>query len=81
MEKLTSTERENTRHDWSKEDYAEYRRKLVRECQRRRRERAREEGMCSICAAYPAEYGRKTCQKCFMRAVVWQAKHKGAKNG
>lgn len=72
MEKLTSTEK--TYHDWSVENYGEYRRKLVRESQRKRREKARSLGLCIICATNPSLTGYSTCQKCYARVRIWQYK-------
>ena len=65
------------RHDWTKEDYGEYRKRIVRESQRRRRAKAKEEGKCSICATYPADPGRKTCRYCYDRVVEWNNKNRG----
>ena len=68
---------ENKRHDWSKEDYIEYRRKINREAQRKRRALAKKNGMCSICGNYAPEKGKKTCQYCISRVVEWQKRGKG----
>lgn len=81
MSESTSTEKNLVYHDWTKEDYGEYRRKMCRESQRKRRAKARLNGMCSICCKYPAIEGYKTCQDCYSRVRVWQAKHKGGNNG
>lgn len=72
MEESTLTERENTRHDWSKEDYKEYRRAVVRKAQHKRRAKAREQGLCGICAKNPAVKGRSTCEQCYSRVLKWQ---------
>ena len=46
------------------EEYKEKRRKAARECQRRRRAAAREQGLCTICCNELPETGHKTCKKC-----------------
>lgn len=65
------------RHDWNKEDYTEYRRKICRESQRKRRRLAVEKGLCSICATYPAREVKLTCEYCNDRAIAW--KNRGGK--
>ena len=45
-------------------EYKEHRRKSARECQRKRRIRAKEQGLCSICCNEIPETGYKTCKKC-----------------
>lgn len=74
MEELTSTKKNLIRHNWSVEDHGEYRRKLSRESQRKRRSGAREKGLCIMCVKSPREFGRSTCQKCYERVLIWQYK-------
>ncbi len=50
-------------------EYKERRRKSTRECQRRRREKAKQNGVCSICCKNPARPGKKTCDICLARAM------------
>lgn len=76
MSELILTEKPPVKHDWSKEDYAEYRRKVVRECQKRRRAKAKAQGMCSICCKRPVVIGYQTCSDCYLRVRIWQAKQK-----
>lgn len=76
MSESTLTEKPPVSHDWTKEDYAEYRRKLCRESQRKRRAAAREKGYCVICANRPALEGYATCQQCYERVRLWQKEHK-----
>lgn len=52
------------RHDWSVEDYTEYRNGIVRASQKRRRAAAMAVGMCRICCIRAAREGRTTCQGC-----------------
>lgn len=70
MDELTSTER--VRHDWSKEDYKEYRRAVVQKAQHKRRAKAREQGLCGICAKNPAMEGKAECEECYARVLKWQ---------
>ena len=65
------------KHDWSVEDYAEYRKKLVRESQRRRRARAKENGMCPMCCVRPARKGKTTCEECGKYAKDYAKWRKG----
>ena len=55
-------------HDWTVEDYEEYRRDIVRRSQAKRRRMAKRDGMCSICCIRQARPGRKTCVECNERA-------------
>ena len=48
------------------------RRKIVRESQRRRRERAKEKGMCIICCIRLPEDGYKTCRECIERVKNYE---------
>ena len=70
------------KHDWSVEDYDEYRKNLVNSCQRVRRERAKANGLCSICCIRPARKNKKTCQVCSDRANRYGKEHyrKGSKD-
>lgn len=52
------------RHDLSVEDYHEWRNGVVSECQKRRREKAKEKGLCRICCIREAREGRTTCYEC-----------------
>lgn len=52
------------KHDWDVEDYKEYRRGVMRNCQRRRREQAREKGLCIICCKRETRAGMVTCGFC-----------------
>ena len=63
-------------HDWSVEDYEEYRRTLSRESQRRRREFAQANGLCIICCRNPARPNLKTCADCSQRAQTFITKRK-----
>ncbi len=76
MEESTSIKKPLIKHDWSKEDYAEYRRKIVRESQRKRREQAKEQGLCQICAKNLPRIGYTTCEQCYIRVLKWQEKRK-----
>lgn len=55
---------EKKKHDWKKENYEEYREKIVRESQKRRRERAKAQGKCIICCREQADQGKTTCKSC-----------------
>ncbi len=46
------------------DEYREYRRKICRESQRKRRIKAREDGICIICCKRPVRDGRSTCTEC-----------------
>ena len=48
------------------EEHKEYRRKIVRESQRKRRMLTREQGLCTICCNDLPEPGYKTCKRCRM---------------
>lgn len=52
------------KNEMSAEEYLEYRRKICRESQRRRRIVAKANGICIICCKRPAREGRKTCAEC-----------------
>lgn len=62
-------------------EYIEYRRKMARESQRKRRIRAKEQGLCSICVKNPATEGYATCEQCYARVRIWQVKHKESNHG
>ena len=79
MDGLTSTKKPLIYHDWSKEDYTEYRRKINREAQRKRRAKARENGYCVICAKNFTEYGYYTCNECLTRVKKCQSKKRRTK--
>ena len=49
------------------EDYRDYRRAVVREPQKRRRMKAAEDGLCTICCLNAPEDGRRTCKACRIR--------------
>ena len=76
MDESTSTEK-----GLSFEEKKERRLKQIRECQRRRRANAKENGKCGVCAKNPVMPGYKTCKACNNRAKVWQAQHKGDNHG
>ena len=76
MSESILTVKNPVKHDWNVEDYDEYRRKLCRESQRKRRAKAKENGMCGICCKNPALEGYSTCQKCYARVRLWQRNHK-----
>lgn len=67
MDESISTKKPLIKHDWNKEDYIEYRRKLCRESQKKRRQKAKEEGKCVICVRNLAEHGYSTCAECLAR--------------
>lgn len=49
------------------DNYLEYRRAVIRESQRRRRQEAKEKGLCSICCLNIPDEGHVTCKPCRMR--------------
>ena len=49
------------------ENYIDYRRAVIRESQKRRRMKAAEDGLCTICCRNIPEAGHKTCRACRMR--------------
>ena len=53
-----------TKHDWTVEDHAEYRRAVVRQSQKKRRALAKAAGLCSICGSRVRASGRLTCDIC-----------------
>lgn len=61
----------------TQEEYKEKRRKIVRESQRRRRERAREQGLCPICMKNLPEIGYGTCRECRIRISKYHERKKG----
>ena len=64
------------KHDWSKEDYRLYRNKMCAESQRKRREKAKAAGLCTICCCKPARAGMVTCRECSMRSASNAAKRR-----
>ena len=76
MSESTLTKKPPVSHDWTKEDYGEYRKEMSRYSQRKRRAAAREKGYCVICASRPAQEGYATCQQCYARVRLWQKNHK-----
>lgn len=60
-----------TKHDWTVEDYAEYRRAMVRQSQRKRRTLAKAVGLCSICCSRVHAPGRVTCDECNNRVKAY----------
>ncbi len=66
---MMDAEKEPIRHDRTKESYRAYRNALCRKAQRKRRELARKNGLCSICCKNPARPERLTCQTCTDRAT------------
>lgn len=79
MDESTSTEKTLIHHDWDKEDYGEYRRKIVRESQRKRRAKARTQGLCLICAKNPAAEGYTACAECYSRVLKWHGRQRNEK--
>ena len=69
-------ESDNIQHDWSKEDYKEYRRKICRESQRKRRKKAAEIGLCHICGSKQPIPGKMTCKDCLDRVKNWQKENR-----
>jgi len=53
----------------------ETRRKQIRESQRKRRERSRLLGLCTICGKVKADPGRVTCSNCRKIIVNARSKH------
>ena len=51
------------------EEYQEYRRKVVRASQKKRRALAKERGLCSICCLRVPDRGRVTCAECRERII------------
>ena len=49
------------------ENYIDYRRAVVRESQKRRRMKAAEDGLCTICCLNIPDDGHRTCKACRMR--------------
>lgn len=68
---------EPIKHNWSKEDYKEYRRYIVRQAQRRRRLKAREEGICPTCFHNVLTDGRSVCAECSKRIAdrAWERRN------
>ena len=60
------------KHDWTVESYEEYRSRIVRESQQRRRWRARMQGLCPICAMRKPTGWQKTCEVCRDRIKAYQ---------
>ena len=74
---MKGTQKAPMKHNWNEEDYAEYRREVVRESQRRRREKAKREGLCPICFTRQLPVGRGTCEYCSKRVAdrAWEKRH------
>lgn len=68
--------RELTQHDWEKEDWKEYHRKICREAQKKRRALAAEKGLCRICGYKQPIPGKKTCKDCLDRVKKWQRENR-----
>lgn len=64
------------RHDWTREDFTEYRRAMCRIAQQKRRKSAKKRGLRSICAVNPARPGMKTCGKCGDRSIEYAKKRR-----
>jgi len=69
-------DKNSIKHDWTIKDYREYRRKLCRESQRKRRERAMAGGFCRICCVKPAVHGHVTCEACASYAREYQRRNR-----
>ena len=65
-----------TKHDWTIEDRAEYRRAIVRESQRKRRALAKAVGLCTICGSRVHAFGRVTCEQCGNYAKEYQRRRR-----
>lgn len=52
------------KHDWSVENYREYRNEIVRKAQAKRRQSAKQAGKCICCCARKASKNHVTCKKC-----------------
>lgn len=63
------------KHDWTVEDYDEYRRDIVRRSQAKRREKAKELGLCPICCKATPEEGKTSCEVCCKRARDYAHEH------
>lgn len=68
--------KESTKHDWTVEDYAEYRRAVVRQSQRKRRALAKAVGLCSICCSRMHAPGRVTCDECNNRVKAYNRRRR-----
>lgn len=68
-------------HDWTIEDYDAYRREVVRKSQARRRDRAREKGLCIICCIREPRPDLKTCEICGKRVNDYNKKVYAQRNG
>lgn len=68
--------RELIRHDWTKEDWSEYRKKINRESQRKRRMIAAKKGLCRMCGSKQPLPGKKTCKDCLDRVKQWQKENR-----
>lgn len=64
------------RHDWTREDFTEYRRTMRRIAQRKRRKTAKKNGMCVMCCKTKARPGMKTCGKCGERSAEYAKKQR-----
>lgn len=64
-------------HVWDDEGYQNYRRRLVRESQKKRRLIAEKEGRCISCCINDADPGRKTCAACRKRIADAKRKRNG----
>ena len=58
------------------EEYREKRRKASRECNRYRREIAKQSGLCAICCRNKPKPGRATCEECLARIKASNARRK-----
>lgn len=74
---MKGTIKEPIKHNWEEEDYKDYRREVVRESQGRRRQKAREDGLCPICCLRVPPIGRKTCEACreLIANRAWEKRH------
>ena len=74
---MKGTAKKPMKHDWEKESYEEYRREIVRDSIRKRREKARKEGLCPICMKRLPPVGKITCEKCCKRIAdkAWEKRN------
>ena len=74
---MKGTRKAPIKHNWDEESYKEYRREIVRESVRQRREEAREQGLCPICCLRLPPMGRVTCEQCSKRIAdkAWEKRH------
>ena len=60
------------------DEYLEYRRRILRESQARRRAKAKASGMCQICCVQRPDKGLSTCPDCIQRIIDYRRRKKEA---